>query len=73
MARKVRVDLEKVRRLYEEYQRINGLDIEDVEFFENGERLDIPAEYVKDWKFTGLGVVHFVVDEFYKYGWSVVR
>ena len=56
----MRVDLEHVRKLYEERMKINKLNFEDIEWYENGERVEVSPKIIKDFKFTGLNNTDFV-------------
>lgn len=64
-----KINVEDVMKLLEEWRRIQNLDPNQVELYENGQKVEIPQKYIDDWKFTGLGYVGFIETEFYKTGW----
>lgn len=49
--------------------KINRIKLEDIEFFENGMKLDIPKKTVKSFIFCGLNNIDFITSDFYKDGW----
>ena len=56
----MQVAVEWIKWLMEERAKINRAELEDIEFFENGMKLDIPAEVIKDFDFTGLSNIDFI-------------
>jgi len=62
----MKVDIEKVRELKRQLDEINSVPIEDIEFFENGKRVEFDKDVVADWKFIGLNNVDFITSGFYK-------
>ena len=65
MTRK-RVDIEKVLKLKAELAEINSVDIEDIDFYENGEKLHIPHGVIVDFKYIGLSNADFVTNKYHK-------
>ena len=61
----MKVDVEMLYKLKAEINKINSVDIEDIEFYENGKKIKIPQEYIKKWKFIGLNNVAFITTDFY--------
>ncbi len=62
----MRVDFEHVRKLHKERMKINQLDFEDIEWYENGEKVEIDPKIAKDFKFTGLNNTDFVTIGFFE-------
>lgn len=56
----MRVNLEDVRRMIAERKALNALDLTDIEWHENGQRIDLDEEAVADFDYTGLAVIDFV-------------
>ncbi len=66
MTEKVRVDVEEVLKLKARLREINKIPLQDVQWYENGQALDIPQEVVEDFRFTGLSNGCFIDCEAYK-------
>ena len=62
----MRIDIERVRELLEAIAEINRAPLEEIEVYENGEKVDIPTVCLEDWKFTGLGNINFIEMEPWK-------
>jgi len=62
----MRVDIEHVRKLQEEKMKINSVNIKDIEWYEDGEKVDIDPKTLEDFKFTGLSNTDFITSEAYK-------
>ena len=65
----MRLDVKKAREIVQAYDELNNLDVKDVEFYEDGVKLDIDPKIIDDWRFVGLGLAWFIGTEFYKTGW----
>ncbi len=65
---KVKIDIERIKALKKELSDFNKLRLQDIEFYENGKKLDIKSELVKEFEFIGLNNVDFIMTEFYKEG-----
>ena len=57
---RTRIDVEEVVALHNRFREINNLEIRSVEFYYKGVKLEIPQEAIEEWRFTGLGLMHFV-------------
>ena len=62
----MRVDIEYVMHLIEERNKINSLNLEEVEFYFGDKKLDIPEEVIEEFMFTGLNNTDFIVTEYYE-------
>ncbi len=62
----MQVAIEYINWLQEERAKINRADLRDIEFFENGMKLDIPQEILDNFEFTGLNNIDFIWSDFYK-------
>ena len=62
----VRVDIEKIIKIKEELRKINALSMDEIEFFENGQKIIIDPELLKEWDYIGLNNTDFITSEFYK-------
>lgn len=65
----MKIAIEYVRWLMEEKSKINRVALEDIEIFENGMKLDISQEVIKDFGFTGLSNVDFILSD-YRIKWK---
>ncbi len=52
--------------LQDQRNAINAADLGDIDFMEDGEKVDIPKEKIKEWEFTGLNNTDFITSGFYK-------
>jgi hypothetical protein len=57
---KRRVDVEHIRSLRAQLRAVNNLDLDQIEFYENGKPLKVQPEAIEDWKFTGLNNADFI-------------
>ena len=62
----MRIDLEKLNEWLEYEAKINQADIEDLEFYEGGEKIDIPAGFLSEFVFTGLSNICFITTRYYR-------
>lgn len=58
----MRIDVEEVRKLHARMKEINSVPLEEIEWFENGKKIDVDSEIISDWKFMGLTNFYFAVD-----------
>ena len=62
----MRVDIEYIKHIQKERARINKVELEDIEFFEGGEKVDISQKIIDDFKFCGLNNTDFILTDYYK-------
>ena len=62
----MRIDCEKVRALKDALLEINLTPFDELEFYENGVKINIEKNIREDFKFTGLNNTDFVSTEFWK-------
>ncbi len=60
-----RVDVEYILWLKEELRKINDLRLEEIEFYEEGTKLDIALALIEDFEFIGLSNVDFITTNYY--------
>jgi hypothetical protein len=63
-----RVDIEYVDWLKSEIRRINSLDINKIDFYQDNEVINIPKSVIDEFEFTGLNNCDFVTGKLYG-GW----
>jgi hypothetical protein len=61
----MRVDIERVRKIQEERTKINKADLEDIEWYEDGKKLEISPKVIEDFKFIGLNNTDFIISNYY--------
>jgi len=66
----MKVAVEYIQWLIDERAKINRLDLEELEFYENGMRVEIDEQITKDFIFTGLNNIDFISSGFYKTGFD---
>jgi hypothetical protein len=64
---KYQVNVNEIKAIKARLQEINGHDIDEVEFVENGESVSIPQQWKDDWRGWG-DIVGFVDSDAYKEG-----
>jgi len=62
----MKVAVEYINWLQEERSKINMVPLEEIEFFENGMKVNINKAVVDEFTFTGLINVDFITSGFYK-------
>ena len=62
----MKVTVEYIRWLIDERNRINQTPLEDIVFFEDGLKLDIPKEVVDDFSLIGLNNIDFISSGYYR-------
>lgn len=60
------VAIEYIRWIQEERAKINRTDLEDIVFFENGMKVDIPRATLDNFAIMGLNNIDFIWSDFYK-------
>ena len=58
----VRIDVENVIQLMDERRQINITPLEDIEFWHDGLKVDIPIDEIANFMFTGLSNTDFIMD-----------
>ncbi len=61
----MKVDIERLHQLKAELNKINSVDIEDIDFYEGGEKIEISLERIGKWRFIGLNNAEFITTDFY--------
>ena len=64
-----KLNVEYIRTLSEEYKRINKLSLSEVEFYEDGKKLDIDPQVIKSAINLLLNPTWFITGEYYKNDW----
>lgn len=59
---KTRVDVEDVFQNADERWGWNRRDLEDLEFYRDGVKVDVPKKALDDFVFTGLNNTDFILD-----------
>ena len=62
----LRVDVERVRELRAELDRINALPLHNLHLYEGGRRLKVHDALIHNWELTGLNNVDFILTESYR-------
>ena len=62
----MRVDIEKIQILRKKLRDFNQLSIYDMEFYEDGKKLEIPKEVLDEWELIGLNNADFIDTKFWK-------
>jgi hypothetical protein len=64
----MKVNIEDIK-IYQAFRRaINTVPLEDIDMYENGKKVEIPIEWIKEWTFTGLNNIDFFTEDDYKTG-----
>ena len=61
-----RIDIEHVLKIQAERFRINSLNLKEIEWYEDGKKVEISPELIEEFKFTGLCNTDFITTESFK-------
>ena len=61
MSKKIRIDVEDVIEFHKRRAYWDSVPIQDVEFFENGAKIEVDPEIINEWRFIGLSNDYFVL------------
>lgn len=56
----MKVTIEEILEMQKRRSEINSFDIKDIEWYENGVKVEVPNEYLDEWRFTGLSNTDFI-------------
>jgi hypothetical protein len=62
----MKVDVEHIKYLLEERSRINRTPLEELEFYENGVKIEFPEGFLRDFRYTGLCNTDIVAADLYR-------
>ena len=62
----MQISIEYIKFLCMERAKLNAADLKDIEFFEDGMKVDISPETIKKFELTGLNNVDFITSGEYK-------
>ena len=63
---KTRVDIEDVLRLQQKQAEINKLEFKDIEWYKNGEKIEIDQKIIDQFDFTGMNNIDFITSGYYE-------
>lgn len=63
---RTRVDVEDIQDILRRRAAFNHLDLNDIDFYEDGKKLEIPNSLINHFHFTGLANIDFIASDFYK-------
>lgn len=56
----MKIDIEDVLEHLNWRSSVNDRDISEIEWYRDGEKVDVSAEEIEEWRFTGLNNIDFV-------------
>lgn len=56
---KSRIDLNDVRLVLRMKELINGDSLDNIEWYDNGVKLEVPEDDIEEWKYVGLSNLAF--------------
>jgi len=62
----MRVNIEHVRKIQAERMKINKSHLKDIEWYENGKKIEISPKKIEEFRFIGLNNLDFILSGFYK-------
>lgn len=62
----MRIDLEEIDQILARLKQINDVELEDLEVYENGERLEISHKSCEEFRFTGLSNRDFLASRYFR-------
>jgi len=66
MESRTRVNIEDIRDILDKKAAFNNLNLNDIDFYENGQKLEIPYSLINHFHFMGLSNLDFIAMDFYK-------
>ena len=66
MCEKVRIDIELINAVMAFRSFIQSVNLWEIDFYEDGVKLDIPKELVDEFCFTGLANIDFITSNYYR-------
>ncbi len=68
---KTNINIAEIQYLQKRIDEINSLNLEDIAFLDGDFNEIVISDKIKDdWKYSGLGIVHFITTDFYKEGFT---
>lgn len=64
---KMKINIEHVRKIQEERKKINSVPLEQIEWYENGIKVDINPETITDFLCTELNNIDFIISNIYRH------
>ena len=61
----MKVNIEDIRKNIEFRKEINSVELTDIDFYENGKKIEVSEKVIDDFRFTGLNNIDFIDIEFY--------
>lgn len=56
----MKVTIEEILEMQQRRSEINSIDIKDIEWYENGVKIEVHSESLDEWRFTGLSNTDFI-------------
>ncbi|MCP4761061.1 MAG: hypothetical protein GY870_04715 [archaeon] len=64
----MRIDIEDINKHLEFRKKVNCNELDNIEFYENGKKVEIPKEIADEFKYTGLSNIDFISSGYYQKG-----
>lgn len=58
------VTIESIREMVKFRRKINSISLDEIELYENGERLKVSVKEIDKWELTGLNNIDFITSHF---------
>lgn len=55
-----KVNIEDIKKHFAFAKKVNAIDVNDLEIYENGERVEISEELLEEWEYVGLTTLCFI-------------
>lgn len=62
----MKINIEEILELQDRRAKINNALLSEIEFYENGIKIEIDPEVLEEWKFIGLNNTDFIIMDAYK-------
>ncbi len=66
----MKVNIEDVERLTKERKKINSVSLSEIEWYQNGKKVDVDKSITEDFEIIGLNNIDFITSGFYQKGWD---
>lgn len=57
----MKINIEDIKKHMDFQKKVNcDVELDEIDFYENGEKVEISKEIIDDWEYTGLSNIHFI-------------
>ncbi len=69
----MKIAIEYIQFLQYEFKKINQTPLDQIEFFENGMKVEVDKKHLEEFEFIGLNNTEFILTGFYLKGMEPIK